>query len=79
MENINVIINKMLCEFLTFLLDRYIKHFFLTGYLFDFMRKRKRVLIGPIYSCNTVSKRKQQRFLLIRNPLLGVHFERFLH
>lgn len=69
----------MLCEFLNFFFDRYIKHFFKTGYLFDFRRIRKRVLIGPIYSFNTVSKRKQQRFLLIRNPLLGVHFERFLH
>jgi hypothetical protein len=43
------------------------------------MRIRKRVLIGPIYSFNTVSKRKQQRFLLIRNPLLRMDFERFLH
>jgi hypothetical protein len=69
----------MLCDFLNFLLDRYIEHFLKTGYLFDFIRIRKRVLIGPIYSFNTVSKRKQQRFLLIRNPFLGMHFERFLH
>jgi hypothetical protein len=39
----------------------------------------KRDLNGPIYSFNIVSKRKQQRFLLIWNPLLLIDFERFLH